>query len=79
MVCMWTYERISNLSTDEIQNLGKNARDRAAENVALLCEQILAEKKAESQKIRKTPANARTGRSEPLENIDESAIDRLAE
>lgn len=75
---MWTYERIARLSTDEIQSLCKNARDRSAEDVALLCEKVLAEKNVGSRHVRKQ-MKRREAKCDVNLFADEALINRLAE
>jgi hypothetical protein len=41
---MWTKERIEKLTPAEIKNLRQNALDRGNEEVAALCDTVVAEK-----------------------------------
>jgi hypothetical protein len=75
---MWTYERIAQLSTDEIRSLCKNARDRSAEDVALLCEKVLATKKIDSRQALKQ-TDRRQAKGDVNSFTDEASIHRLAE
>jgi len=75
---MWTYERIAQLSVDEIQSLCKNARDRSVEDVVLLCEKVLATKKIDSRQAR-TQKDRRKSKGDVNSFTDEASIHRLAE